>query len=67
MPDPKSTHQGCGYVVTEQGRYDLLCAPTCLCKPKLSGLLLSCPECGTVWGHVSESGRKYKPSVRPWR
>jgi uncharacterized Zn finger protein len=66
MRRPESTDHKDRYVVTEQGRYDLLCAPLCHCQPKLAGLLLTCDECGTVWGHVSESGRKFRPTVRRW-
>ena len=44
------------YVVTEQGKYDLLTADTCQCDPKLAGLLFTCTECGTVYGSLRNSG-----------
>jgi hypothetical protein len=44
-----------GYVVTEQGRLDLEQVPTCECNPKLAGLLLECPECGTIYGSLRDS------------
>jgi hypothetical protein len=48
--------QAARYVVTEQGKHDLLCVPTCACDPKLEGLLFMCPECGTVYGSLRNSG-----------
>lgn len=45
---------GNGWVVTEEGRHDLATAPTCNCKPKLDGLLMSCPDCGTVYGYLRD-------------
>jgi len=44
------------YVVTEQGRYDLQCAEACHCDPRLEGLLFMCPDCGTVYGSLRNSG-----------
>jgi hypothetical protein len=44
------------YVITEQGRLDLLQVPTCHCDPKLEGLLFMCQECGTVYGSLRNSG-----------
>jgi hypothetical protein len=44
-----------GYVLTAKGREDLVYAPLCQCKPRIVGLLMECPECGTVWGHLKDS------------
>ncbi len=44
------------YVVTEQGKHDLICAPDCHCDPRLEGLLFMCHECGTVYGSLRNSG-----------
>jgi len=43
-------------VVTEQGRHDLQCAEACQCDPRLEGLLFMCPDCGTVYGTLRNSG-----------
>jgi hypothetical protein len=40
--------------ITEQGRYDLIFCSTCQCEPKLSGLIVTCRYCGTVYGHLNE-------------
>lgn len=40
--------------ITPQGRYDLLSVATCDCRPKMLGVLLQCPSCGTVYGHEAE-------------
>ena len=42
------------YVVTPKGHADRQELPTCLCQPKLVGLLFECPECGTIWGSLRE-------------
>jgi hypothetical protein len=44
------------YVLTEQGRLDLHTAPRCDCNPRLSGLLIECPKCGTIYGTLREQG-----------
>jgi hypothetical protein len=56
MPTRTVPSQEAGYVITEQGRHDLLCVPTCHCDPKLEGLLFMCHECGTVYGSLRNSG-----------
>jgi hypothetical protein len=43
-----------GFVITEQGRLDLRTAQECNCKPRLSGLLVLCEDCGTVYGSIRE-------------
>jgi hypothetical protein len=43
------------YVITEQGRHDLIVNETCKCNPHLAGLLIECGMCGTVYGTVRES------------
>jgi hypothetical protein len=44
-----------GYVLTERGRLDLETAEECECSPRLAGLLIECPECGTIYGSVRDS------------
>ena len=44
-----------GYVITEQGRLDAHTAADCKCNPRLVGLLVECPECGTVYGSLREN------------
>jgi len=46
---------GDGYVLTEQGRLDLLTVATCDCNPRLAGLLIQCPDCGTIYGSLRDS------------
>jgi len=43
-----------GWTITERGRLDLECAATCQCNPRLVGLLIECPNCGTVYGSLKE-------------
>lgn len=43
------------YVLTEKGKFDLLTADECHCNPRLSGLLLTCPDCGTIYGSLRDS------------
>lgn len=52
--------------VTEKGAYDLIMAETCQCVPKLSGLIVQCPACGTCYGYLTELDRK-KDRSRPGR
>jgi len=44
-----------GYVITERGRLDLVAAPVCNCNPRLAGLLIECPDCGTIYGSLRDS------------
>ena len=44
-----------GWTITEQGRLDLQVMPECKCNPRLVGLLIECPECGTIYGSLKES------------
>jgi hypothetical protein len=54
--------------ITEKGRYDLIFGIDCQCDPKLFGLLVRCPACGTVYGHLSEltqrRGSRRPPMIR---
>lgn len=43
------------YVLTEKGKYDLLFHQDCDCNPRLAGILIQCPDCGTVFGSISEA------------
>jgi hypothetical protein len=52
MPDQFSARASDRWCITEKGHYDLLVAGTCDCDPRLAGLLLECPKCGTVYGSV---------------
>ena len=62
MRQPEFSRDWDGYVVTEQGRLDLLTVPTCHCTPRLEGLLFVCPECDTVYGSLRNSGSLYSMS-----
>lgn len=65
MPPAQSVAGDPRYVITEQGRYDLIMSRTCQCDPRLKGLLVQCAECGTVYGHLAEldkAGRR----ARSW-
>lgn len=42
------------YVLTEAGRNALAMAVECECKIRLIGVLLSCDECGTVYGSLKD-------------
>jgi hypothetical protein len=54
MPRQQSNPPGCGYVITEQGRYDLHLGQTCQCNPRLAGLLIECSKCGTIYGSLND-------------
>jgi hypothetical protein len=43
-----------GWWITERGRLDLQTCKQCLCNPRLAGLLIECPECGTIYGTLRE-------------
>jgi hypothetical protein len=51
----KSLPKPDGFIITEKGKIDLLCSKTCLCTPRLVGLLIECPDCGTVYGSLRDS------------
>jgi hypothetical protein len=56
-----------GFSITEKGRYDLLTADRCVCNPKLTGVIVECPECHTVYGHLTEilkAQERGKPQFR---
>lgn len=55
MPDRRRVPDESGYVVTEAGSHDLRVAPTCSCNPRLAGLLIECPDCGTIYGSLRDS------------
>lgn len=50
-----SVARAAGYVLTEKGRYDLEAADRCDCNPRLAGILIECPDCGTIYGSVRDS------------
>jgi hypothetical protein len=45
------------YVVTDAGREALESIDSCDCEIRLSGVLLTCAECGTVYGSVLNDRR----------
>jgi hypothetical protein len=55
MTASRSVPAGAGWTITERGRLDVETAPTCDCNPRLAGLLIECPECGTVYGSLRDS------------
>ena len=52
------------FAVTRQGHEDLEHAETCHCRPKFVGLLIECPDCGTVYGYTKESSMASSPYYR---
>jgi hypothetical protein len=52
------------YTITAEGREDLMHAATCDCHVRLVGLLVECPECGTVYGYTAESSMAGSPYAR---
>jgi hypothetical protein len=40
--------------VTERGSLDLRTADTCVCEPKIFGLLVKCIHCETVYGEMRD-------------
>ena len=66
MPDTITVARRGGYVLTAKGREDLEQADVCRCHIKLVGLLVECPECGTVYGYTSESAMSTSSSSS-WR
>lgn len=61
MADTRSVASGSRYVITEQGRLDLLTVSTCPCELRLVGLLFICPMCDTVYGQVKDMDLSYRP------
>ena len=51
-----SVKAGGPFTITELGRLMAETAPPCQCELKLVGLLLECPNCGTVYGNMRETG-----------
>lgn len=69
MSAVRSVAKNVGYVVTESGKLASIAADRCYCDPKLSGLLLECPQCGTVYGSLRQSFpslSQHTRDKRPW-
>ena len=43
------------YVLTDEGREAMRVYATCACRPKMAGLLIQCPDCGTVFGSLRDN------------
>ena len=43
------------YVLTPKGHEALLVDERCSCAPRWVGLLLECPQCGTIFGHYVDT------------
>lgn len=67
MTTSDSVASGVRYVLTEAGRTALSEAVECKCQIRLTGVLLACVECGTVYGSIRED-RKSRPrrGARGW-
>lgn len=53
----------CGYVLTDQGRTDLVESEHCDCpKRQVDGGLLVCRDCGTIWASLRQA---LTPNSRP--
>jgi hypothetical protein len=68
MASQRSVPVESGFVITERGRHDLVCAAECKCNPRLVGLLIECPECGTIYGSLRDGigGTGAGPVKRRW-
>lgn len=42
------------WTITSAGREALAHCDNCLCRPRIVGLLVECPDCGTVYGNLRE-------------
>lgn len=42
------------WTITSVGHEDLATCDTCDCRPRMVGLLVECPVCGTVYGSLRE-------------
>jgi len=68
MQRQEDTRRMSGFVITEQGRHDLVTAQPCNCNPRLVGLLIECPDCGTIYGSLRDGigGTGNGPVKRRW-
>jgi hypothetical protein len=55
-PDPRWT-------ITQQGRNAINDYDHCVCDVKLMGVILACPDCGTVYGSIKDMKR---PRATRW-
>lgn len=51
------------WVLTDKGREAIDDLPLCVCDVRLHGILLACPDCGTVYGSIKEATR---PRAQRW-
>lgn len=49
------------YVLTEAGRYASLTAMRCSCEVHITGLVVQCVLCGTVFGYTRDVGKARGP------
>lgn len=42
------------WVITDLGRRAYEDLPICTCRPTLTGIMVSCPDCGTVYGYLKD-------------
>jgi hypothetical protein len=54
LSNPLSVPAGGAYRITAEGKLAWRNLPTCKCCPKLDGLLITCQECGTVFGTLRD-------------
>lgn len=59
----RSLPAGCGFVLTDKGREDLLEAERCECRPTIDRGFVVCRECGTCYGLLRHIGQYhvYRP------
>lgn len=63
MTPRKSSAEDKRYILTEQGRLWSVYPIDCLCDVRLTGILFTCAECGTVYGSIRDA---MKPRAQKW-
>jgi hypothetical protein len=55
------------FALTEKGKLDWRTAQTCCCNPRLVGLLIECPDCGTIYGSLRDSSAFGTSTRMDWK
>lgn len=63
MTSSRSVAREPRWTITARGVSAVLYAEYCACDVKLTGILFTCPECGTVYGSIKEAS---KPRAQRW-
>lgn len=59
-----SVPNGCGYVVTDNGRQAMAQEGFCACRIVLLGFWAVCPDCGTCYANIREELARSGASLR---